>query len=310
MPVVYVLALEGGRFYVGKTNRNMYVRFLEHQSGNGCAWTSLYKPLRLVERVDCASSLLAGLEEEHRTKRLMLKHGIDMVRGGPFCAPTLTLAQREELQRSLRHANDECYQCGAAGHFAGDCTAQPATAHSTRRRPPRRMGVDDLLYACVAACCRSWFWPATEADRERYVDGRPVGSGGPSLAAGKDDVVGEARTGDGNAVEAGGNDDDALFAAMADCSACGGNGHVSAACSAAASRGGGVPASSVLLREAPPPSPEKSGAATHASRSPLPLPPGDPAVGGRVKIRTRGQSRRARGGGGEASDLAAAASTR
>ena len=43
---IYVLKLKGGKYYVGRTDKNAIVRFKEHQVGKGSAWTRKYKPTK------------------------------------------------------------------------------------------------------------------------------------------------------------------------------------------------------------------------------------------------------------------------
>ena len=45
---IYVLMLEKGKYYVGKSNVPES-RILNHFKNNGSAWTSLHKPIRVVE---------------------------------------------------------------------------------------------------------------------------------------------------------------------------------------------------------------------------------------------------------------------
>ena len=49
---IYVLRLEGNKYYVGKTRKNVHERFGEHQRGRaagGAAWTSRHPPRSLLE---------------------------------------------------------------------------------------------------------------------------------------------------------------------------------------------------------------------------------------------------------------------
>ena len=42
---IYVLKLEQGKYYIGKTN-NIKRRYMEHLQGSGASCTAKYKPLR------------------------------------------------------------------------------------------------------------------------------------------------------------------------------------------------------------------------------------------------------------------------
>ena len=48
MVYIYTLLLEQGKYYIGKTN-NPQFRLENHFHSNGSEWTSLYKPIRVLE---------------------------------------------------------------------------------------------------------------------------------------------------------------------------------------------------------------------------------------------------------------------
>ena len=119
---LYVLELEHGKYYVGTTN-NLQRRFQEHVDGVGSVWTRKYAPLA-IER----SVIVDGvLHEDRVTKELMLKYGIDNVRGGSYCRIDLDDGQYQSLTTELRTATGVCFKCGRAGHFAAQCHVQVAT---------------------------------------------------------------------------------------------------------------------------------------------------------------------------------------
>jgi hypothetical protein len=45
---LYVLELEGGKYYIGTANK-VSDRWKEHKEGIGSAWTSIHRPLRILE---------------------------------------------------------------------------------------------------------------------------------------------------------------------------------------------------------------------------------------------------------------------
>jgi predicted GIY-YIG superfamily endonuclease len=135
---LYVLELKNGKYYVGTTN-NLQRRFQEHVDGTGSVWTRKYAPLG-IER----SVIVDGpLHEDRVTKELMLKHGIDNVRGGSYCRIDLDDGQKQSLTTELRSATGVCFKCGRSGHFAAQChlqavsrKAHPKTVHKKNKRKP------------------------------------------------------------------------------------------------------------------------------------------------------------------------------
>ena len=116
---VYVLRLEGGRYYVGKSD-NVMNRYQQHLKGNGSAWTRKYKPVSLEKTIENVSSF----EEDKVTKEYMYKYGIDNVRGGSYVEIQLSEFHTDALKMEIWAAKDLCTQCGRPGHFAKDCYAK------------------------------------------------------------------------------------------------------------------------------------------------------------------------------------------
>jgi len=126
MSTVYVLKLQGGKYYVGKTS-DVQSRFREHLSGNGSAWTRKHKPISITKTI----SGVSAFEEDKVTKEYMSRYGIDKVRGGTYVQIDLDASQRDALQRELRGAKDLCLQCGRSGHFISDCYAKTDVSGNT-----------------------------------------------------------------------------------------------------------------------------------------------------------------------------------
>ncbi len=116
---IYILRLEGGRYYVGKSD-DPARRFQQHRAGYGSAWTKKYKPLALEKVIPGASVF----DEDKYTKQYMSTHGIGMVRGGSYANVVLDELQEEALKRELWGATDKCTRCGRSGHFIKDCYAR------------------------------------------------------------------------------------------------------------------------------------------------------------------------------------------
>lgn len=116
---IYILKLEGGRYYIGKTN-NIEQRKKQHINGTASAWTKKYKPVSVEKIIPNASHF----DEDKYTKEYMSKYGIDKVRGGSYVEIELADSQIETLNREIWGAKDLCKQCGRSGHFAKNCYAK------------------------------------------------------------------------------------------------------------------------------------------------------------------------------------------
>lgn len=80
-PLIYVLALEDDCYYVGITH-NLNLRYAQHLAGDGAGWTTVHKPLRIVEVISEDATLQ---KENEITVKYMEKYGEHKVRGGSYC---------------------------------------------------------------------------------------------------------------------------------------------------------------------------------------------------------------------------------
>lgn len=117
METLYVLKLQSGKYYVGKS-ADVAQRFKQHLSGRGSAWTNLYKPVSILE----TRPITSIHDETNVTKDLMKKYGISNVRGGAYTAVDLPVEQEDMIRHEMRSSTDACYKCGKPGHFANKCT--------------------------------------------------------------------------------------------------------------------------------------------------------------------------------------------
>ena len=116
---VYVLELEHGKYYVGKTT-DVARRFQQHLSGSSSIWTRMFRPIRIINIIhECD-----GLDEDRITVKYMITYGIYNVRGGPYISAKLSLEEVNHIHRRIRMAMDLCLICGSSWHFASKCRKQ------------------------------------------------------------------------------------------------------------------------------------------------------------------------------------------
>src|SRR5579872_1256151 len=114
---VYILRLASNKYYVGKTNRNVDERFMEHINSEGAAWTKKYKPIEIMESFETNDKF----DEDKHTLKMMDKYGIENVRGGSFAGEILTNEQIGVIEQIINGCNDKCFRCGSSEHFVHNC---------------------------------------------------------------------------------------------------------------------------------------------------------------------------------------------
>lgn len=119
MEKIYILSLEGGKFYVGRT-KNFVMRLHQHQTGKGAAWTKKYS---LVDVVEVIESRFPE-DEDATVLRYMREHGVDNVRGGSFSRFDLQESDLKTIEQMTRGSKDTCFRCGG-DHFMKDCAELP-----------------------------------------------------------------------------------------------------------------------------------------------------------------------------------------
>lgn len=113
---IYILKLQEGRYYVGKSENPMK-RYQEHMNGSGSAWTKKYKPIGVEKIIENQTDF----DEDKWVKVYMSKHGMEKVRGGAYTGLELSEEQEDMLRNELRATTNKCLKCGKEGHFANQC---------------------------------------------------------------------------------------------------------------------------------------------------------------------------------------------
>jgi hypothetical protein len=120
---IYLLGLESGKYYVGKTSNPSTHNLLENVQSN---WTSIYKPNKIIEIIsNCNDNDL-----DKYTLRYMNKYGIGNVRGGSHLEVILSEEKLNIIDRILNKANipkliGKCSICQDLNHYAKDCPNLP-----------------------------------------------------------------------------------------------------------------------------------------------------------------------------------------
>jgi len=116
MLYIYVLQLEKGKYYIGKTT-NPQFRLEQHFSSSGSQWTKKYTPKKVLQIIPNCDNF----DEDKYTLQYMEQYGINNVRGGSFCELKLDEDHLRTIKKMINGSSDKCYICGETGHFANDC---------------------------------------------------------------------------------------------------------------------------------------------------------------------------------------------
>lgn len=114
--LIYILLLEGNKYYVGVTT-NIERRLEEHRKGEGSEWTKQHKFAHFMG----TKPLTHPLDEDNEARKLMMVCGVDNVRGGSYSNVVLSPEQKATLEREITHAKNACLKCGELGHYAKNC---------------------------------------------------------------------------------------------------------------------------------------------------------------------------------------------
>ena len=154
MTNIYILKLQHGKYYVGKTD-NLQRRKQEHINGTACSWTKKHPPI-LVEQIipNCSD-----FDEDKYTKEYMHKFGINNVRGAAYVTDELNEDEIQQIQKEIWGAKNLCTQCGRNGHFVKSCRAKTDVNGNSL--------IDDSIWVCEY--CENEFDDEDDCEKhERY----------------------------------------------------------------------------------------------------------------------------------------------
>jgi len=115
MVTIYILELENGKYYVGRTV-NADLRIDKHFNHNGSYWTAKHKPRKVIRIMNNCNIY----DEDKYTLQMMAQYGVDNVRGGSFTKIILPDNEIEVITKMINNANDHCFNC-YENHFVRDC---------------------------------------------------------------------------------------------------------------------------------------------------------------------------------------------
>ena len=145
--MLYVLRLQDGCYYVGRTQLEDLSRLNVHFSGEGCDWTRVHPPITIEKLYHMSSEE----DEDELTLLLMETHGVDRVRGGQWSCVDLVPRDVLERRRSRfkRPTLQGCFKCGELDHWSRECT----NAASTRCHSCKQVGHNSLQCPTTPVKC-------------------------------------------------------------------------------------------------------------------------------------------------------------
>lgn len=123
MCCIYILELELGRYYIGRTD-NLENRIWQHFHNEGCYFTKMFHPVKILTVIHDASVF----DEDRYVIEYMSKYGIQNVRGGSYSKLNLTNEQYIAINCMIRNALDKCLRCGG-DHFIAVCSKTVMSIH-------------------------------------------------------------------------------------------------------------------------------------------------------------------------------------
>ena len=153
---IYVLELQGNKYYVGKTNHT-FQRFNQHKSGSGAKWTQKHK----VKDLFAFHKNMKDTDENKITIQMMKKYGVRNVRGGSWTKVNMTEAEIKRLEKRINARGKRrskssstkkttrakkkisCTRCGRTSHTVEKCYAR---FHANGKSLTRKREISDAEY--------------------------------------------------------------------------------------------------------------------------------------------------------------------
>lgn len=115
---VYVLELEGNKYYVGQSDKS---NFSLSDFVNDIPWTLKYAPKRVITIFTNNDEVGDEVGVNKHVLKLMNEHGIHNVRGGRYSNLILTSEDRDNIFKLIYDSTGKCYICGESGHKSYKC---------------------------------------------------------------------------------------------------------------------------------------------------------------------------------------------
>lgn len=153
---IYVLELQGKKYYVGKTNHT-FQRFNQHKTGSGAKWTQKHK----VKDLFAFHKDMKDSDENKITIQMMKKYGVRNVRGGSWTKVNMTEAEIKRLENKINSRGrrrrttktsqkkaraskkKSCTRCGRTSHTVEKCYAR---FHANGKSLTRKREISDAQY--------------------------------------------------------------------------------------------------------------------------------------------------------------------
>ena len=144
--VTYIIELEDDFWYVGRTT-DTHRRLKQHFTGRGAKWLKLHPPKKLKE-------VWAGDCERSKTLALMREHGVERVRGGPWCGTRSTpvvceLLLKQMATQQLADISIADWQVLPSQRNQYGALSWPIAVNKDSKAPPRiQLGSDGMTLRC------------------------------------------------------------------------------------------------------------------------------------------------------------------